>query len=273
MLGKLIKHEFRATGRTMLPILGVVLIMALLANLSSPGFEVTDVTIIQILLGLLFAFLFIGIIAAGVVALVVMINRFYKNVLGEEGYLTMTLPVSTHAIIWSKLIVSFVWFVATAIVALIAMFLTVAGIARMDLSYIFSNFPTLSEVLNDFYTFSGFNSSTMPVFVLEAVAYSFLSALVICLHFYASMAIGHGFKNRKVLMSVVFFIVISFIFQLLTIYVSPLFSFDSDGIYYETQLCTVLTRLVLSGMAIQGVQGIILYFITIFNLKTRLNLA
>ena len=33
MLGKLLKHEFRATGRTMLPVLGVLTALVALANL------------------------------------------------------------------------------------------------------------------------------------------------------------------------------------------------------------------------------------------------
>ena len=36
MLGKLLKHEFRATARTMLPMFGVVLVLSLLANLPLP---------------------------------------------------------------------------------------------------------------------------------------------------------------------------------------------------------------------------------------------
>ena len=34
MLGKLLKHEFRATGRIMLPLMGALLALALMANLS-----------------------------------------------------------------------------------------------------------------------------------------------------------------------------------------------------------------------------------------------
>lgn len=271
MLGKLIKHEFRATGRTMLPVLGVVLVLSLLAGVSLPLFMHTDISFVRIFLALLFASIYAGIVAAAVVALVVMINRFYKNVLGEEGYLTMTLPVSTHEIIWSKLIVSFVWFFVTALVVIISLYFTVMRLFRIDVPYLFNSFPPFREVLDKFYSVTGFNGSTLPIFLLEAAGFCFLSAIVTCLHFYAAMSIGHGFKNKKVLMSVVSFIVISFIFQLLAIYVNPLFSLDSND--YEAQPCTVLTKLVLSGMAIQGVQGIILYFITIFNLKNRLNLA
>ena len=34
MLGKLLKYEFRATGRSMLPVLGVLTLLVLLANIS-----------------------------------------------------------------------------------------------------------------------------------------------------------------------------------------------------------------------------------------------
>ena len=37
MLGKLMKHEFRATARIMLPVMGAMVALALLANLSIRG--------------------------------------------------------------------------------------------------------------------------------------------------------------------------------------------------------------------------------------------
>ena len=272
MLGKLIKHEFRATLRTMLPVLCVVLVLSLLAGLSLPLFMHTDISFVRIFLALLFASIYTGIVALVVVALVVMINRFYKNVLCEEGYLTMTLPVSTHEIIWSKLIVSFVWFFVTALVVILSLYLTVFNLFRIDIPYLFNSFPPFRETLEEFYSFSGFNGSTLPVFLLEAVGFSFLAAIVTCLHFYAAMSIGHGFKNKKILMSVVAFIGINFIFKLLSLYVIS-FTIPAEEAYYETRLCTELTRLVLSGMAFKAIEGFTLYFVTFFNLKKRLNLA
>ena len=57
------------------------------------------------------------IVAVGIAAFVLMINRFYKNLLQDEGYVMMTLPVCVHQQIWSKLIVSTVWFAATVVVS------------------------------------------------------------------------------------------------------------------------------------------------------------
>ena len=66
MLGKLLKHEFRATGRLMLPALGAVLILAALANFSIRFIQVTDSTFLTILFGLVILIFVIGIVAAAV---------------------------------------------------------------------------------------------------------------------------------------------------------------------------------------------------------------
>ena len=70
MLGKLIKHEFRATARIMLPISGAVLALSLLANLSIRGLtgSMSEIPVLRIF------FLFIefafgaAIVAAGLCA-------------------------------------------------------------------------------------------------------------------------------------------------------------------------------------------------------------
>ena len=54
-----------------------------------------------------------------------MLQRFYQNLLGTRGYIMFTLPASVHQQVWSKLIVSAVWFIATG-VAVILSFLVAA---------------------------------------------------------------------------------------------------------------------------------------------------
>ena len=124
MLGKLLKHEFRATGRLMLPALGAVLVLAVLANFSIRFIQVTDSTFLAILFGLVIGAFGIGMIAAAVMTLVLMILRFYRNLLRDEGYLMHTLPVSVHELVWSKLIVSLVWFAVTGLVICLVVILT-----------------------------------------------------------------------------------------------------------------------------------------------------
>ena len=125
MLGKLLKHEFRATARTMLPMFGVVVLLSVLANLGFAQIADAENGALDILFGLFIFAFFLGLFTMGVMAMVVMIQRFYKNVLGDEGYLTLTLPVNVHEIVWSKLIVSFVWFLATGLIAMAAVFIAV----------------------------------------------------------------------------------------------------------------------------------------------------
>ena len=115
MLRKLLKHEFRATGRIMLPLFGILLLVSVGANFSSRGMLNSDSSLLRTL-GTIFIMLFIvGIFAVGIISFVLMINRFYKNLLQDEGYVMMTLPVCVHQQIWSKLIVSTVWFAATVV--------------------------------------------------------------------------------------------------------------------------------------------------------------
>lgn len=125
MLRKLLKHEFRATGRIMLPMYLILLVTAVGSNLAGRGMLDSRFDILNIL-GVLIVIAFgTAITGACLLAFVLMIQRFYKNLLQDEGYLMFTLPASVHQHIWSKLIVSSVWFIVT-VLAIIAASLVVA---------------------------------------------------------------------------------------------------------------------------------------------------
>ena len=109
MLGKLLKYEFKATSRTFLPIYGALILVALgnrlfrMGNIDL-GFGLTT----AILVGLF--------VALGVLTLMVTIQRFNRNLLGDEGYLMFTLPVEPNQLIFSKLITTVIWGVLSGIV-------------------------------------------------------------------------------------------------------------------------------------------------------------
>lgn len=56
---------------------------------------------------------FLAVIALAVVTLVVIVYRFYRSMLSQEGYLTHSLPVSIHGLLCSKLIAAAAWFLLT----------------------------------------------------------------------------------------------------------------------------------------------------------------
>ncbi len=280
MLGKLMKHEFRATGRIMLPVLAAMVLLALLANLSIRGLAggLSDIPVLRFMFILIVVFFGIGIIATGVMAVVIMVSRFYRNLLKDEGYLMFTLPVSVHGQIWSKLIVSMVWFLATALVIFLVMSLTTLNIANTNLEMIIQNFPSWAEV-RDFLEESGLLRPLIRVF-LQGNLMSIIGTLTVCLHFYAAMALGHMFSKDKILLSVVFFIAISFLFNLMsTVYGGVMTATFSSSMELDeameaaSSMLNVMSTVFWHAILLQLIQGVVLYIATVLGLKRGLNLG
>ena len=196
MLGKLIKHEFRATGRILLPVYLVMLLTAALVR----GFQVlTEQTAGEFMraLAVLSVLLFSAAVFGGsILAFVLMIYRFYKNLMTDEGYLMFTLPVTTGQLIWSKMIVSAVWLLATAAMDVLSMFISVFDSAAWR--DIFQLPGLLWQQLREY-------AGNLGLIPAEIVVLVLLAALVCFLKFYAAIALGHSFTNRKMLLSVAVF--------------------------------------------------------------------
>ena len=205
MLSKLLKHEFRATGRTMLPVYAAVVVLAVLANFSIRVIDRSVHTLLTIFCGLIIAAFVIGIIAAGIMTVVMMIKRFYTNYLKDEGYLMHTLPVSVHELVWSKMIVSVVWFAATFVVICLVILLTALIQTGTSLAQFFAGFPSWAEI-KAFMEQAGIRSGDLWVIGLEMLLAVVVAGLYTCLHFYAAMSLGHMFAKDKILLSIVFFV-------------------------------------------------------------------
>ena len=135
MLRKLLKQEFRATARVMLPLYLVTFVLALavrLVLLLSQNQVLLDSvggrTLRAILLGVSVTAFVVAAIATFLAALIQAVLRFRSNLLGDEGYVMFTLPVSTHQLVWAKLITSVVWFFGAAVIDVLAV---VAGVVKV----------------------------------------------------------------------------------------------------------------------------------------------
>ena len=211
MLRKLMKHEFRATGRIMLPLFLILLVTSVGANFSTRGLLETDSKILDILGVLLVAAFAIAIASVCVMSMVVMIQRFYKNLLQDEGYVMMTLPVSVHQHIWSKLIVSAVWFALTLVVVCLACFIMAFDVGFLH--QIAAGFQELfQEICRNLSAYYAFNGTAV---VAEFLVTCFVGCCAMCLQFYAALAIGHSFANHKMAWSVLWFFLIQFAVQFL----------------------------------------------------------
>ncbi|MFR5640554.1 MAG: hypothetical protein ACLUDF_05780 [Butyricicoccus sp.] len=89
---KLLKYEWKACARTCLPLYGVLILMSLISRML---YVIPKNASLDFMLPAIGSMLYMGVMmAAFVVTAVILIQRFYKNLLGSEGYLMFTLPVT-----------------------------------------------------------------------------------------------------------------------------------------------------------------------------------
>ena len=187
MLKKLYKYELYSLFRNLLPIYAAVLGFALLSRLTL--LIKTDNPLLQIPAGISTTVYAFSIIAVFVVGMVVVVMRFYKNLLSGEGYLTFTLPFTATQHIVCKLLCG-VLVIVIDFIAVIASLL-IMGAGTEVLAEVF-------EVLKSGFEFAGQNLTAAQIMSLTA---EFIIAIIIgmfqsLLMFYAAIAIGQQFKSR-----------------------------------------------------------------------------
>lgn len=205
MLNKLLKYEFKSTGRTFLPIYGALLITSFLTRLFVFNKDFSNsffLSLFQVVISSLFGFL---LMAVFILTLVVSLQRFYKNLLGEEGYLSMTLPVRPWQHILCKSLTSLVWYIFSSIAAILAFVI---------LAY-------EKGMIGDFFDAIGtlIRRGSLNAQILTACGEFFLFAALGILAFtmmlYASMALGQLNANKRLLTSFGAFLALNFLVQIL----------------------------------------------------------
>ena len=129
MLGKLLKYDFRSMFKQFAFIWPAALALGLINRFTLNSQMREDGSVwIQDSAGVLassaamaaiLAFVCV-MVAMFVVVLIFVIQRFYRGLLGDEGYLMHTLPVQTWELIASKLICALVVTIISIIVAMLA---------------------------------------------------------------------------------------------------------------------------------------------------------
>ena len=204
MLGKLMKYDFRCMLRRFGPLwIGLIGLAAI------NGFTVGHVLenekmegIMAFLLGgLPVGLLFALWIATGVMMIVFVCERFYKGLLGDEGYLMFTLPATTAEHIGSKLIVALVMELITALVAFLGMF---TFVMIYDASGFLAGLREFGEMLAKLDIPRG-----VPGIIAAMTVLSLVGAAATDLQIYQAISLGHLAKKNRVAMSVLAYIVIN----------------------------------------------------------------
>ena len=216
MLGKLIKYDFRSCLRRFGPLwLGLTVLAAIngftighvLDNGAFSGWP-------QFALGFMPMILLIVLwTAVAIMTLVFICERFYKGLLGDEGYLSLTLPVTTEQHIVSKTIVATLLEIITALVACVSGVLLLAVYKPEILQEILRAIPRVMQCVD----------GRFVLLFVEYLLFMLAGSIMQTMHIYLSICLGHLAKNHRVAWSVGAYILINVVMSNLLVLCAPLF--------------------------------------------------
>ena len=265
---KLLKYEWKACARIFLPLYGVVLLMALVNRLTmKEQVQALMHGIPTALMGLLY---FAVMVAVFVVTAVILIQRFYKNLLGDEGYLMFTLPVTVSQHIWAKSIIAAVMSILSTIAALLSIGILGGGVGIIQgAATVMTNLlQGIAERPNEF------------VVGVEILLWLLILTVVGTLFIYLCIALGHLAKKHRVLMAVVWYFVLSTVLQFLFMFfIMGVGNLPLDGFWMALQdfflsigpAATIHIGMIILCIGTAAV-GAVFFLATRYILKNRLNL-
>ena len=146
------------------------------------------------------------IIGTVVVTIMTIVQRFYRNLLGREGYLMHTLPVTETQLVTSKLISSTVWSLCSILAACLSFgILAVLMMADMDL---LEQLPLMWSGIRE--AFARCNMEFWEALAFSGVV-SFVRMVSAIACIYAACMVGHQFKNHPALAGILSFFVMQYL--------------------------------------------------------------
>ncbi len=194
---KLFKYEMIQSWRNYMYIFFAYLVLCLIVPLSyridlSSGFQVVF-TILTILLTCMVMGISIG--------LFITIARNYRNsMFGQNGYLTITLPVSTHQLLAAKILSALLWVLLSGFVLLLGVFVMMIGV--VGYSEFFRQFPSLFEGMIQVFLEDGWELLE----ILLAMTSSILS-FILLIFFALTAAHSCYIRNHRIFWAIVIIIV------------------------------------------------------------------
>lgn len=293
MLGKLCKHEFKASVRVyglLYLLMGVYTCLMILYCKVFNNFQhilsgwikgLGDTVSVLLMAG--YVILLIGV---NVLTLVYLIYRFYQTMVSDEGYLTHTLPVTTGQLIFTKLITAFCFQVLSAVVTIASLVcFVIAGGAWDEVCFAFREIVVQLEEQG---IFCGNFTILVILFLLLAVAGLMFQILT----YYMCISTGNLFSGHKLLGSVVVYFVFNFLMGIVQAVMMVLFAWAGEkhmdylmkGMERTTmdawleslkpaQILGYVNLYAGAGLLIVAAGCVILFAVSRYILKNRLNLA
>ena len=287
MLGKLFKHEWKAVSKFGCIIVLAQLVIALLGNIyyrSSVWVDLFDedgqlsnvTSITWLLVGIVGLVLMILVLFAGIYAVYIYMGiRFYKKMYTEEGYLTHTLPVTTHKLLISKITVSGIW----SLIITVMMVLTMVSLVFAMIGSILKGQQvdqSIGEILAETFTIIGTVYAEEMGVNLTAVGIASLITIIVGPFFsmstlFGALTIGQLSRKHKGLMGILAYFGIMLVEALIGMIVGVVSMSMSIGKMLEGQSVGMGGTMLVSYIITYTV-SIVLYVVSYYIIKNKLNL-
>ena len=221
MVGKLLKYEFKYYLRIIMFLFPVVFLSGILLAFTNifvthAGYIIDGNSRLVVLLyfmsfsstALFFTACYGSILVLGVFGII----RFYKNLFGNEGYLSLTLPVSNTKHIFVKLYTFMFFVISTTLLIMLCAYLGF-GITK-PIGFI-------EEIINRYYLIIKFFFGEVHVIHQFLFAFDFIfallsSAILSVLVGYFSMSVGQMASKAKIVISILVFYGINCLFEIVS---------------------------------------------------------
>lgn len=260
MLGKLFKYEMKASGRLLLPMFLVLIALSIMDRIIL-GLDFFKGTL-AVVPGMITFLFVLACIAIAVFSSIIVIYRFYKNMVTDEGYLMFTLPVKPHQLINSKLIAGSLWVIISIVVVIAALLLDFGTLAKADVFW-----DGLKQLMSEFRDIMG---NQRFVFFIEMIIAIIISIPCSILQVYVSIALGQLFSGHKILGSVVSYVVLTTVLQIITVIIMVVVSLITQDSPEDIKL---LTKVIMPlTLVISLAFAVLCYWLTNFLFNKKLNL-
>lgn len=263
MLGKLLKYDFRSVFKEFAYLWPAGLVMALVVRFTMPMMDsdIFGMAIAGSIVSIVYASV---LVAVFVVSFLFIIQRFFRGILGQEGYLMHTLPVQPWQLVASKLISAIFVTVVSTVVAMFSVLLLIPG-SLVDL------FGTPFKALLELFS-SG--QGYVVLYMVELLILCLVAVASAITELYLAMAIGHLFGRNRIAGSVIAFIGLNIVVNTamtILISVASQFNISFDPAQWLTAQQAIHLAFLL--LILYFLFFAVIYFIgTVLLLKHRLNL-
>ena len=207
-VGKVFKYEMISGARIILPVYALLLVLSLFIGIfvMSSDFDFDGngalgmfKTAIVILTTILFVVMIVIIFS-------IIERRYKKSILGDEGYLNLTLPVTVGEHLWGRYLADIVWALSYAVIMLLAVALIfIRGWNQIPQA--FSRFLQSSAEFKLQYGF-GYGYTFCCSFINCLIFF-----MLICIFIYMTETVIQLVGKHRTLMSILIFVVVFLLFQ------------------------------------------------------------